>query len=54
MGTLNKIIITTGALLCLTVTPISQTNPLGQYLNTITAQAAELPDSIYLGDSSRW
>ena len=42
---LKRIIITTGALLCLTVTPISQTNPLGQYLNTITAQAAELNQS---------
>ena len=42
---LKKIIITTGALLCLTVTPISQANPLGQYLNTITAQAAELNQS---------
>ena len=50
MKTLNRIIITTGALLCLTVTPIFQTNPLGQYLNTITAQAAEqnqLSYSIY-------
>ena len=49
----KRIIITTGALLCLTAAPISQANPLGQYLNnmtTITAQAAEqsqLPYSIY-------
>lgn len=41
MKILNKIIITTGALLCLTAAPIAQTNPLGQYLNIITAQAAE-------------
>lgn len=53
MKTLNKIIITTGALLMMTMAPISQANPLGQYLaemTTITAQAAEqsqLPYSIY-------
>lgn len=51
MKTLNRIIITTGALLCLTVTPTSQTNPLGQYLNTITAQAAEQNQLSY---STRW
>lgn len=38
---LKKIIITTGALLMMTMAPISQANPLGQYLNTITAHAAE-------------
>ena len=42
---LKKIIITTGALLCLTVAPISQANPLGAYMNemsgVITAHAAE-------------
>jgi hypothetical protein len=41
---LKRIIITTGALLMMTMAPISQANPLGQYLNemtTITAQAAE-------------
>lgn len=40
----KRIIITTGALLMMTMAPISQANPLGQYLNemtTITAQAAE-------------
>ena len=48
MKTLNKIIITTGALLMFTVAPISQANPLGVYMNemtTITAQAAELNQS---------
>ena len=40
---LNRLIITTGALFCLTVTPISQTNPLG----SMEVQAAELPYSIY-------
>ncbi len=50
---LKKIIITTGALLMMTAAPISQANPLGQYMSsmtTITAQAAEqsqLPYSIY-------
>lgn len=40
----KRIIITTGALLMMTMAPITQSNPLGQYLNemtTITAQAAE-------------
>ena len=50
---LKKIIITTGALLMMTMAPITQSNPLGQYMSsmtTITAQAAEqsqLPYSIY-------
>lgn len=49
----KRIIITTGALLMMTMAPITQSNPLGQYLNemtTITAHAAEqsqLPYSIY-------
>lgn len=46
---LKKIIITTGALLMMTMAPITQSNPLGQYLNemsgVITAQAAELNQS---------
>ena len=42
---LKKIILTTGALLMMTMAPISQANPLGQYLNIITAQAAELNQS---------
>ena len=40
---LNRLIITTGALLCLTAVPIAQTNPLG----SMEVQAAELPYSIY-------
>ena len=50
---MKKIVITTGALLCLTMAPIAQNNPMGQFLTemtTITAQAAEqpqLPYSIY-------
>ena len=41
---LKRIIITTGALLMMTMAPITQSNPLGQYMSsmtTITAQAAE-------------
>ena len=48
---LNRLILTTGALLCLTAAPIAQNNPLGQFLNevscTMEVQAAELPYSIY-------
>lgn len=50
---LKRIVITTGALLMMTMAPIAQSNPLGQYMSsmtTITAQAAEqsqLPYSIY-------
>ena len=54
MKTLNKIIITTGALLMMTMAPISQANPLGQYMSsmtTITAQAAEQSQLSY---STRW
>ena len=40
---LNRLILTTGALLCLTAAPIAQTNPLG----LMEVQAAELPYSIY-------
>ncbi len=39
---LKRIIITTGALLMMTMAPITQSNPLGQYLaemTTITAQS---------------
>ena len=49
----KRIIITTGALLMMTMAPISQANPLGEYMSsmtTITAHAAEqsqLPYSIY-------
>ena len=49
---LKRIIITTGALLMFTMAPISQANPLGQYMSsmtTITAQAAE-----QLPYSTRW
>ena len=52
---LKKIILTTGALLCLTAAPIAQTNPLGQFLNKVTCtmevQAAEQNQLSY---STRW
>lgn len=55
---LKRIIITTGALLMFTVAPISQANPLGQYLNnmtTITAHAAELTQSArWVGEGNTW
>lgn len=48
---MKKVIITTGALMLLTMAPIAQNNPLGQFLNevscTMEVQAAELPYSIY-------
>lgn len=48
---LKRIVITTGALMLLTMAPIAQNNPLGQFLNevscTMEVQAAELPYSIY-------
>ena len=50
----KRIIITTGALLMMTMAPITQNNPLGEYLNsmtTITAQAAEQNQISY---STRW
>ncbi len=50
----KRIIITTGALLMMTMAPITQSNPLGQYLyemTTITAQAAEQNQLSY---STRW
>lgn len=50
----KRIIITTGALLMMTMAPISQANPLGQYMSsmtTITAQAAEQNQLSY---STRW
>ena len=52
---LKRIIITTGALFCLTAAPIAQTNPLGQFLNKVTCtmevQAAEQNQLSY---STRW
>lgn len=48
---MKKVIITTGALMLLTMAPIAQNNPLRQFLNevscTMEVQAAELPYSIY-------
>ena len=58
MKTLNKIIITTGALLMMTMAPISQANPLGKCMSsmtTITAHAAELTQSSrWVGSENTW
>ena len=56
---MKKIVITTGALLCLTMAPIAQTNPLGQFLNevscTMEVQAAELTQSArWVGSEDTW
>lgn len=55
---LKRIIITTGALLMFTMAPISQANPLGEYMSsmtTITAQAAELTQSSrWVGSENTW
>ena len=55
---LKRIIITTGALLMFTMAPISQANPLGEYMSsmtTITAQAAELTQSArWVGEGNTW
>lgn len=54
---LKKIIITTGALLMMTMAPIAQSNPLGQYLNemtTITAHAATYSDNWKMDGAGVW
>lgn len=55
---LKKVIITTGALLMMTMAPITQSNPLGQYMSsmtTITARAAELTQSSrWVGEGNTW
>ena len=51
---LKRIIITTGALLCLTAAPIAQTNPLGEYLNSMTTITAYASEQNQLSYSTRW
>ena len=54
---LKRIVITTGALLMMTMAPITQSNPLGQYLNemtTITAQAATYSDNWKMDGAGVW
>lgn len=54
---LKKIIITTGALLMMTMAPISQANPLGEYMSsmtTITAQAAEQSPRWHADSNGVW
>lgn len=51
---LKRIIITTGALLCLTAAPIAQNNPLGEYLNSMTTITAYASEQNQLSYSTRW
>lgn len=51
---LKKIILTTGALVCLTAAPIAQTNPLGEYLNSMTTITAYASEQNQLSYSTRW
>lgn len=51
---LKKIILTTGALFCLTAAPIAQTNPLGEYLNSMTTITAYASEQNQLSYSTRW
>ena len=51
---LKRIIITTGALLCLTAAPIAQNNPLGEYLNSMTTITAYAAEQSQLSYSTRW
>ena len=46
--------IMTGTVLMMTIAPISQANPLGQYLNTITAQAATYSDNWKIDGAGTW
>lgn len=53
----KRIVITTGALLMMTMAPIVQNNPMGQYLNemtTITAQAATYSDNWKMDGAGVW
>lgn len=51
---LKKVIITTGALLMMTMAPITQSNPLGQYLNEMTTITAYASEQSQLSYSTRW
>jgi len=51
---LKKVIITTGALLMFTMAPISQANPLGQYLAEMTTITAHASEQSQLPYSTRW
>lgn len=53
----KRIIITTGALLMMTMAPISQANPLGEYMSsmtTITAYAATYSDNWKMDGAGVW
>ena len=51
---LKKIILTTGALFCLTAAPIAQTNLLGEYLNSMTTITSYASEQNQLSYSTRW
>ena len=51
---LKRIIITTGALLMFTMAPITQNNPLGEYLNSMTTITAYASEQNQLSYSTRW
>ena len=51
---LKRIIITTGVLFCLTAAPISQANPLGQYMSSMTTITAYASEQSQLSYSTRW
>lgn len=51
---LKKVIITTGALLMFTMAPITQNNPLGEYLNSMTTITAYASEQNQLSYSTRW
>ena len=50
----KRIIITTGALLMMTMAPITQNNPLGEYLNSMTTITAYASEQNQLSYSTRW
>lgn len=50
----KRIIITTGALLMMTMAPITQSNPLGQYMSSMTTITAHAAEQNQLSYSTRW
>ena len=50
----KRIIITTGALLMMTMAPISQANPLGEYMSSMTTITAYAAEQSQLSYSTRW
>ena len=50
----KRIIITTGALLMMTMAPISQANPLGEYMSSMTTITTYASEQSQLSYSTRW